>query len=566
MSFGLPALKARLTASNSKSNSGASSITNVDGETGPSTDDTSSGFSAAREAKRQIGTVSSVFLVVNRVIGTGIFATPGAIFVLSGSVGLSLIIWVVGFFIALAGTLVYMELGTGIPKNGGEKNYLEFIYRRPRYLATGFYAGYAMLLGWAGSNSVAFGEYILRAANKEPTRWNQRLIGLACITSAFLVHGLALKWGLRLQNLLGGIKVVVILMIIVTGWVALGGHLKIDKPNNFSNGFEGTTASAYGIVTALYNVIWSYIGYSNINYSLSEVKNPVRTLRVAAPAAICTIGVLYMLVNVAYFAAVPKEQILTSGRGIAADFFRNTWGPRAERALSAFIALSAYGNVLSVIFSQGRIVQELGREGILPFSSFFASNKPFNAPLAGLFEHWLVSVIIMLAPPAGDAYNLILNVISYPLSVINALVSGGLIYVYFHKTSYVWYPPVKATVPVVGFFFISNIFLVIAPFIKPTEGQNIYETMPYYTHCLIGIGILVAGVIYWLVWAVIAPKLGHYRLVRETYTDELAGWERNRFRRVPLSELDAASVDETSTAAASAKDLPLKDSQVVDEL
>lgn len=66
--------------------------------------------------------------------------------------------------------------------------------------------------------------------------------------------------------------------------------------------------------------------------------------------------------------------------------------------------------MLSVIFSQGRIVQELGREGILPWSGFFASNKPFSAPLAGLFEHWVVSVIIMLAPPPGDAYNFILNV------------------------------------------------------------------------------------------------------------------------------------------------------------
>jgi hypothetical protein len=103
------------------------------------------------------------------------------------------------------------------------------------------------------------------------------------------------------------------------------------------------------------------------------------------------------------------------------------FGARAERVLSVFVALSAYGNVLSVIFSQGRrklplpcphqkppltdfpVVQEVGREGILPFSRLWASNKPFNAPLMGLFEHWLVSVIIMLAPPPGDAYNFILK-------------------------------------------------------------------------------------------------------------------------------------------------------------
>lgn len=376
----------------------------------PNLNDTVGEIYEAREAKRQIGVWSATLLILNRIIGTGIFATPGSILALSGSVGLSLIIWVVGMIIAAAGTAVYLEFGTAIPRNGGEKNYLEYVYRKPRFLATGLYAGYVVLLGWAASNSVAFGEYILHAAQVEVTRWNQRGVGLACITAAFLIHGLALKWGLRLQNLLGIIKIAVVLIIVVAGWVALAGHVKLDKkPDNFTNAFEGTTGSAYGVVTALYNVIWSYIGYSNANYALSETKNPVRTLKIAAPLALITISILYMLVNIAYFAAVPKEEILEAQRLVAASLFRNVMGEKAERALSVFVALSAFGNVLSVIFSQGRIVQEFGREGILPFSRFWASNKPFNAPLAGLFEHWVVSIIIMLAPPPGDAYNFILK-------------------------------------------------------------------------------------------------------------------------------------------------------------
>ena len=58
------------------------------------------------------------------------------------------------------------------------------------------------------------------------------------------------------------------------------------------NGFR------YGVVTALYNVIWSYIGYSNANYALSETRNPVRTLKIAAPTALISVAVIYMFVNV----------------------------------------------------------------------------------------------------------------------------------------------------------------------------------------------------------------------------------------------------------------------------
>ena len=67
----------------------------------------------------------------------------------------------------------------------------------------------------------------------------------------------------------------------------------------------------------------------------------------------------------------------------------------------------------------------------------------------------------------GDAYNFILNTITYPLSLINILVSGGLLWVYKNRASYEWYPPFKATWPVVSFFFLSNIYLVIAPFVPP---------------------------------------------------------------------------------------------------
>ena len=145
------------------------------------------GIYRVSSARKQIGVTSAIFLIFNRMIGTGIFATPSAIFGLSGSVGLALFIWVAGMLIALAGMLTYLEFGTGLPRNGGEKNYLEYVYRKPKFLATGMYAGYVVLLGWAGGNSVVFGEFILHAARVEVDRWNQRAVGLAWYVDSKLV-------------------------------------------------------------------------------------------------------------------------------------------------------------------------------------------------------------------------------------------------------------------------------------------------------------------------------------------------------------------------------------------
>ena len=73
------------------------------------------------------------------------------------------------------------------------------------------------------------------------------------------------------------------------------------------------------------------------------------------------------------------------------------------------IVLSAWGCNLGAVFARGRLVQELGREGILPWSSFFASDWPFHTPLAGSFVQWVVSSTYVLLSPPGDAYLFILT-------------------------------------------------------------------------------------------------------------------------------------------------------------
>ena len=136
-----------------------------------------------------------------------------------------------------------------------------------------------------------------------------------------------------------------------------------------------------------------------------------------------------------------------------------------------------------------------------------------------------------LAPPPGDAYNFIVNVITYPLAIVNVFVSCALIHLYVHPTAEhrpAWAPPFRATLPVVIFFMLSNVYLVVAPFVPPDEGQSQYISLPYYLHCVVGIGIILAGAVYWLIWAIIMPKIGGYTLVRETSLDD-SGWSRSNF-------------------------------------
>ncbi|KAN0062052.1 methionine permease [Thecaphora frezii] len=383
---------------------------------------------------RQLGLVSAIFLIVNRIVGTGIFATTSTILDQSGSVGMSLIYWLIGAVIAMTGYLTFAELGSAMPKNGAELNYLQYMYRRPKYLVATMYAAQAFLLGGAAGNSYVAGRYLLSAGGVT-SEWGSRGIGAGILITVLIVHGTLLKWGLRFQNIVGLLKLVVLVIIAFSGFAALAGHTKVQPPpSNFKNVFAGSRSDVYGTVSCLYNAVWSYVGFTNIFYAMSEIKRPIRTMKIAGPAAIVVITVLYMLVQVAYFAAVPREEILGSTQVIAALYFRNMFGHSSERALSVLVALSATANVFSVVFSNGRLVQAMGRDSLIPLPKLFASNRPFKAPLAGIAWHTLMTLIILLAPPAGDAYNFVLNLASYPINVAVDLW-------YWGTGDYEWYSP-----------------------------------------------------------------------------------------------------------------------------
>jgi len=264
----------------------------------------------------------------------------------------------------------------------------------------------------------------------------------------------------------------------------------------------------------MFKVLNAYTGWSNVNYVLNDVKNPIRTLKISGPLGLGICAILYVLANVAFFAAATKDEIKKADTTVAALFFGNVFGTKAERALSVIVALSALGNVITITYSAARVNQELAKEGIpLPFGNkFWASNWPTGkSPFPGLIIHLIPSVIIILGPPPSVAYPFILDVEGYPQQIINFFIVCGLFWLRWKKPNA--NRPFKIWLPLAVFFLVAAIFLVVAPFLPPANGMGDTPPLPYYLYCLVGIAIMVFGVIYWAVWRVILPKIYGYELV-----------------------------------------------------
>ena len=310
-------------------------------------------------AGRNIGWASAYVLVISRVIGSGIFAMPGTIVQNVGSPGLALVLWVAGALVAWAGLAIDMEYGCMLPRSGGVKVYLEYTYRKPRFLTSTLVAVQAVLLGFTATNCIVFAKYTLFAAGVHPDDLNTKLLAVGLLTWITIVHGCFYKTGIWIQNILGWVKIGLVALMILTGLFVV-----LFRPDTPSTPTDNQPAAAWddlwtgsdwawnNLSTAFFKVLYSYAGLSNVNNVLNEVKDPVRTLRSVGPVALLTACIMYVLVNVAYLAVVPLEEVKRSRELIAALFFERIFGEGfGNKFLPLAIALSAVGNVMVVTFS-----------------------------------------------------------------------------------------------------------------------------------------------------------------------------------------------------------------------
>ncbi|KAG8165747.1 hypothetical protein KVR01_004299 [Diaporthe batatas] len=402
-----------------------------------------------------VGWATIIFLNVNQMVGTGIFSTPGTILGSTGSIGLALFYWVIGFLMAAAGLAVYLELAAYFPnRSGSETVYLEQAYPRPKHFFPIAFAVQSVILSFSASNAIVLSRYIWRIAEKTPTDWESKGVAVAAYTLAVICVIANNRFSLWATNVLGVFKIALLIVISITGFVVLGGHTSVANPGaNFKNPFDGTTDNGNDLSGAMnaFNVV-------------AEIKRPIPTLKKYATISVLLVAVLYILCNVAYFAAVPKEEFAASKEIAAGVFFTAVFGSRGSKALNVLVLLSAFGNLLAVLIGQSRLIREIGRQGVLPWTQFWVSTRPFGTPIGPYLLKWFVTFIMIVGPPAGDAFQFVVSLKTYPDSMfLVAMTLGVYIFRYRYKRVGRERAEFKAWDVAVIFYLLTNVYLLVMP-------------------------------------------------------------------------------------------------------
>ncbi len=348
---------------------------------------------------RVLGVGFGLAVIIGNTIGAGIFRAPGSIAEQLPNVGPFLLVWLAGALYALLGAISLAELGTMIPRSGGQ-------YVFSRY-ALGEYAGF--IVGWSdwisscGSTAAValvvgtFSEALVPAVAGKGA-------GIAAaVTILFAVlQWRGIVWGSNIQNLTSLLKALAFLALIVAAFaLGGGGALTTSQPKTAS----AVTITA--IIISLQAAIYTYDGWSGVIYFSEEVKHPGRDIPRALFGGVLSIAAIYLLVNVALLYVLPMSQIAGKefAAGVAANAIFGVHGDTIFRCLTIVSMLSGI-NALHLMAT--RVIFAMSRDGLVTKKAA-AVNKG-GTPTVSLFLSTLIAVLFILF---GQRFEVVITVLAF---------------------------------------------------------------------------------------------------------------------------------------------------------
>src|SRR5213078_4596353 len=242
------------------------------------------------------------------MIGSGVFTIPGfqAAFAFKDPWTM-MSTWAVGGVLALCGAAVYAELGSLMPRAGGEYVYLRDAY----HPAVGFMSGWvSLVVGFSAPIAAAallFASYVGAVVPALAGTAQTKLLACLLILIMTALHAFDTRVGGRVQTVFTVIKVLLIVTFVVAGLLVGTGDWGHFASRGEGLSMLGSRAGSANYAGALVYVSFAYSGWNAAAYIAGEIKQPQRTLPRALLLGTGIVMLLYLSLNLVFLYAVPPE-------------------------------------------------------------------------------------------------------------------------------------------------------------------------------------------------------------------------------------------------------------------
>jgi amino acid transporter len=308
-------------------------------------------------------------LVINGIIGAGIFGLPADAARLAGS--FSPWVFVICAALMLPVMLSFAELASHFDGTGGPVRYAGSVFGR----YAGFQAGWAFYIARLTAFSAnaallvsAIG-YFWPGADDPGARLALLFIVCACLTAITVV-------GTR--NAMSSLGVLTLLKFLPL--VALVAYGLLRLPDAMRQGVLATPPADMNLGAVVLLVFYAFVGFESGLVPAGEARDPRRDMPRALFWAIGVVAILYFGLQTVSLAVLPD---LASTTRPLVEVSGRLFGPVGALVMMTGMVASVGGNLAGALFSTPRITYALALEGSLPARLATVSTR-FGTPAVSI--------------------------------------------------------------------------------------------------------------------------------------------------------------------------------------
>ena len=380
------------------------------------------------ELKRQLGLLDSTMINVGTIIASAIFIVPSAIALQLHASLPTILVWIVGGLVSLLGALSVAELGAAMPEAGGQYVYLTEAYGPVWGYLYGWASGVVINPASIAAIAVGFATYFGFFVPLADA--GIKAVAVVSIVALTALNCLGVRLGAITQNVLTLIKMGLLAVLIVTGFVLPGGSVAnlspLWPPSPPSGAPVGSWIAPFGV--AMVAALWAYDGWIEITYVGSEVKDPERTLPRSIVLSTLIGMALYCLVT-ASFAYVLSPARMAASSLVASDAAQVTMGRAGAALVAVAIMTATLGSNNGIVLTAARVPYAMARDGVLP--RWLGGVHPrFLTPVPSLVVQGIISIAltwISTEPSWKDTYSRLFTYVVLSEFVFYAMSCGAVL-------------------------------------------------------------------------------------------------------------------------------------------
>jgi APA family basic amino acid/polyamine antiporter len=262
-------------------------------------------------------------------------------------------LWIVGGVVALCGALSYSELGAALPRSGGEYHLLSRIIHPSIGFAGGFVSATVGFSAPAVLAAMALGTYFAAIFPAFDPIW----VACSMILIFHFLHAFSLKWGTLFQGWSTGIKVILIFIFIIAGFM-MNDHQVISilpKPGDVK------LIMSSGFAVSLVWVYYAYTGWNSTIYFAGEVRNPQKDLPRSLLLGTSFVMVLYVLLNYIFLYTTPMSEMVGQ---VEVGYISGVriFGQTGAGIIAIGISFLLLSTISSYVFIGPRIMETMGED------------------------------------------------------------------------------------------------------------------------------------------------------------------------------------------------------------